>query len=160
VLVAVLLQWYGQIFIKRFKKTPFSFDPDLIDNRHQKGLEEWATILDGYRTANHLFPKRDAWAYLIGQTVGVKLDESKSAQFGAALDAAYAYSNAMFQLALTSDYKFKNKTGDWVDWHHPFYLCDPTMHLLTQDAKLKTRCLPSPQASRILLFDDLKRDHQ
>ncbi len=61
----------------------------------------------------------------------------------------------MAHLALTGNYNFENNRGDWVDWQQTMYLCDPNIRFLTQESAIKRNGADSPQAARILLFDEL-----
>jgi len=73
-----------------------------------------------------------------------------------ALDAAWRYELARYDLAKNQRYDFAKHDSDWLDGQLLYYLADPLIHFVTSDAKIKHRTQDSSQADRILGFGELK----
>ncbi|MDP8980240.1 MAG: hypothetical protein M3O35_06585 [Acidobacteriota bacterium] len=83
--------------------------------------------------------------------MGCEITAGQSSLLGARLDAAYCYQKQTFRTVFTdSKYNVANHDGDWVDNQQLFYLCDPGMHLLTDDDGIVKKSASSTQCKRVL----------
>lgn len=68
-----------------------------------------------------------------------------------ALDAAFHYQR--FLLAeIGPEYDYFKNASDWADRQLLYYLADPNMHIVTNDAKIKHRCRRSKQSERVVVI--------
>ena len=86
--------------------------------------------------------------------MGCALTEDQARQLGAALEAAYVYDQALVQL-MKGGYNAEKNRNDWIDSQQLFYLCDPRVHLITDDSKIRDRCKTSDQSERVILVSEL-----
>jgi hypothetical protein len=62
-----------------------------------------------------------------------------------ALDAGYEYERFLL-CDVDPNYDYLRNVSDWIDRQLLYYLADPAMHLVTNDRKIKARCLRSKQS--------------
>jgi hypothetical protein len=68
-----------------------------------------------------------------------------------ALDAAFHYER--FLLAeVGPEYDYLKNASDWTDRQLLYYLADPNMHIVTNDANVKHRCRHSQQSERVVVI--------
>jgi hypothetical protein len=133
------------------------FDPANITREQRAAKTAHRRILEDVRDGKRPSPSPDVWAAGIALALGRRIQQSQATLLANRLDAAYQYRKAMCDVAATGSYNFDKHDGDWNDYQQLFYLCDPSIHLLTDDAKLRKRVVKSPQRDRILdLRDFLK----
>jgi hypothetical protein len=73
-----------------------------------------------------------------------------------ALSASYHLSQFGIQAMRDKGYDFFKHSSAIADNQQLSYLCDPAIHFVTNDKKLKTHCQPSPQVSRIWTWPELR----
>ena len=102
------------------------------------------------------FPPPELWAALVAKNMKVTLSDAQCRKLGTAISAAYDYQKESFReaKAAAKNYNVTKHDGDWNDNQQLYYLCDPSMHLLTDDAGIKRKCASSPQCDRVLLFKE------
>ena len=72
------------------------------------------------------------------------------------LSAAFEYERTKFNLAANNSKLNVGKwDSDWGDFQQLFYLCDPSLHFLTDDEGIRTRCKGSEQSKRIILLKEM-----
>jgi len=72
----------------------------------------------------------------------------------AALDAGYRYECSLWNEATAGQYKFAKHKSDCIDSQLLYYLCDPHIHLLVDDAQLIKRIADSPQSARVFPYTE------
>jgi hypothetical protein len=115
----------------------------LKDRTTKRGTaEEWAeaSFSEEARTRGH---KISAEGYnVIGQRL-------------AAAFSVFTALSVMAQNTGKNQYKFEEHPQELIDVLQLMYLCDPKMHILTGDKRLRDKALKASEANRILLFDDV-----
>jgi len=86
--------------------------------------------------------------------LGRRIQERQATLLANRLDAAYQYHKALCDVVTTGSYNFEKNDGDWRDYQLLFYLCDPTIILVTDDGRLRKRVGESSQRERIPLLRD------
>ena len=129
----------------------YGIDFGKIKRQHEAGRAAFIKRM-AYLRGHRRLPSRDEVALGILRAQHVIPQPADADKLADALDAAYHYE--IFLLSTDNSYDFgaDKHHGDWVDSQLLYYLADPEMYILTDDSKLKKRCLPSPQADRILLL--------
>jgi hypothetical protein len=95
------------------------------------------------------------WAYLIGVAHGVRLKDMQNMYLAERLSAAYEHQKTCFSKAASNpSFNPIKHDSDFGDFSQLFYLCDPLLHLLTDDAGMKKNCEASDQSKRILLLKE------
>ncbi len=130
----------------------FRFDPEKIRAQQEAGKAAHRERLEKIREAGEIDVPGPVWAAGIAQSVGHRVNEEQARRLLVGLDAAFRYRNELRRIVCTNPYNFDKHKGDWVDWQQLFYLCDPQIHLLTDDDGIKNRVGDSIQLDRILLF--------
>lgn len=82
--------------------------------------------------------------------LGLEISDSNLRSVASGLDAMYHYQAAVFGLLQADGFDFSKHTSDLVDGQLLQYLCDPNLHFVTADKKMRNRTARSTQASRIL----------
>jgi hypothetical protein len=96
-----------------------------------------------------------AWAYLVGVAHGVRLKDMQNMYLAERLSAAYEHQKTCFLKAASNPaFNPTKHDGDFGDFSQLFYLCDPLLHVLTDDAGMKKNCEASDQSKRILLLKE------
>jgi len=133
------------------RRIAWVFDPAIITRQQRAAYDAHRKILE----RPTLSP--DAWAVGIALALGRKIQPKQAAILANRLDAAYHYRKALCAVVATGSYNFEKHHGDWNDYHQLFYLCNPNISLLTDDADLRKRVGESSQRDRVLdLRDFLK----
>jgi hypothetical protein len=105
-----------------------------------------------YLRANPPWPAWTSVSESILRGQGVIPQQGDSDRLAEALDAAYHYELFLLGTDASYDFAANKHRGDWIDSQMLYYLSDPDMYLLTNDAAVKSRCEPSPQAERIIVI--------
>jgi hypothetical protein len=72
----------------------------------------------------------------------------------------YQYSKELCEIVMGGQpYNFEKHRGDWIDLQQLHYLCDPSIHLLTDDGALRNRVKNSSQGDRVLDFRGFLKKH-
>lgn len=144
----------GTVRIPPFDKTD-GFDPDLIRDPLLEGPHHDMRRLEQIRNLKRDLPSREAWASEVAGDLEIDLSISEASLLGGALDAAYEYERTLWKHARNGTYNFANHLGDWIDQQQLYYLCDPNLYFLTDDTKIRERCIASTQAARILNLGEI-----
>jgi predicted nucleic acid-binding protein len=76
---------------------------------------------------------------------------------GCRTDAAFRFSSSLWQLAKNPSYRIDKYKSDLVDAQQLYYLCDDHLVFLTTDTRLKNKIAGSPQADRVLTWEEAQR---
>ncbi len=128
------------------------FDPAIITRQQQAAKAFHQKLLED--ASKRQTPPPDIWAAGIALALGRKIQQSQAALLANRLDAAYQYRKALCAVVAQGSYNFQRHEGDWNDYQQLFYLSDPTILLLTDDAGLRKRVGKSSQKDRILDLRD------
>jgi len=139
------------------KDGTFGFNFDVIITPHEAGITEHVRIYEGIRSRKEKCPSPEqlANAFLVANGISVTVENRRTIL--ERIDAALTLAAYLCNLAHTSNYKFENHRGDWVDGQHLYYLAEPTLYITTMDNPLKARINGSPQANRVVSFEELLR---
>jgi len=124
-----------------------------IDGIQQSYVQRF-TLLKGRGKIN-LTPEE--WARPILTLYGIEKDRLARERFLGALNAAYQFETALFDLARNANYDLRKNVSDLVDAQQLCYLADPTVVFVTDDSDHKKRLRGSAQSGRILSFRELLR---
>jgi hypothetical protein len=80
---------------------------------------------------------RSVWAEKILRDLGKPLSRPNVAIVLERLDAAYRFDRHLWQLIRNSEYDFSKHRGKIVDAQQLYYLCQPDIYFVTNDARLK-----------------------
>jgi len=133
------------------------FDLDDFDTHENAPQKESAELLQGIREGTIDKPERRKWAAWILHPWGLTPYTDKCEKLADALDAAYRFTLSLSKLARDKGYDFNTHASNWGDTLQLFYLCDESMHFLTQDADFRNRTTNSPQSCRILTYGEFVR---
>jgi hypothetical protein len=140
------------------KSKRWGFNPEIHQRQHRAGIDQYKLLLERVRETGGAFPPRWMWASDTAKTLKQSLTKEEAELLGEGLDAAYEYDRALCATVTGSNYNIDKNEGDWIDGGQLFYLSDPSLNLLTDDQKLKSRASKSSQASRILNLREFLRD--
>jgi hypothetical protein len=141
----------------RFPDSPFlrTLKCSLVEEDLRVGKAWYSGPLNDAKANDLPLETASAWARKLGQFYSVTLDDQQVQGLTSALDAAYEYQKAVWTMSRTGSFKPENNENDWIDMNQLFYLAEPMTVFITEDRKIKERCLSSHQASRIVLLPDL-----
>jgi hypothetical protein len=137
----------------------YRFDPEKIRTQQVAGEAAHRTLLEEIGEAGEIEVPGPSWAAGIARAVGHQVSGEQAKRLLVGLDAAFRYRNELRRLVCTGPYNFDKHRGDWVDWQQLFYLCDPNIHLLTDDDGIRNRVGKSTQLNRILLLREFLAKH-
>jgi hypothetical protein len=133
------------------------FKLDDSNRQHEDGISQHRAQIEAIG-GKGILPTPDLWAAGLAVSLGHKLSPQQATLLATGLDAAYRYVAELCSIVASGQYNFEKHRGDWFDWQQLFYLCDPSVFLLTDDRGLRTRVGNSAQGAQILdLRDFLKR---
>ncbi len=132
----------------------YGIDPELISNPMAIGEAQHVASLERLKAGMIAFPPPEVWAAALAEDVGCVLTDVQAQKMAEGLEAAYAYDLEIARL-MRSGYNATKNRNDWIDSQQLFYLSDPTMHLITDDSKIRDRCKTSDQSNRIILVSEL-----
>jgi hypothetical protein len=113
----------------------FGLDKLAIAKQEREGKSSYRDFLEIAVSRTCAFPPREEWAKRIGVELEVDLDVPQSALLGERLSAAYEYQRNTFETAAANpNFNVTSHDSDWIDRQQLFYLCEPTLFLLTDDA--------------------------
>ena len=130
------------------------FDPTMITRQQRAAKTAHRKTLEDVRDGKLRTPSPDGWAAGIALALGRRILQDQVTPLANRLDAAYHYHKELCAVVASNSYNFEKHDGDWNDYHQLFYLCDPTILLLTDDAGLGKRVGESSQRDRILNLRD------
>lgn len=135
------------------------FNLDLLIQKQEEGIAHHRAEIEKAKEGKATIPGPDMWAAGLAAQLGHTLTGSQARLLAGGLDAAYRYASDLCSIVAGGQYNFEKHRGDWIDWQQLFYLCDPDVHLLTDDGGLRTRVEGSRQSSRILDLRRFLTDH-
>lgn len=139
------------------RRVASAFDPTNITHELQAAKAAHRKLLEDVRDGKRPTPSADVFAAGIALALGLRIQPSQATLLANRLDAAYQYRKAICAVVANGSYNFEKHDGDWNDYQQLFYLCDPQMHLLTDDGGILKRVGRSAQKDRILLLRDFLR---
>ena len=144
----------GLVPLRLSRKTGgLNFEP--IVQRHTLGKAEHARILESLRAKQVRRPTSVEWVKKSFRYFGLELGDGDWLKLASAMEAAFTLNDFLCDQAEQERYDFAKHDSDWIDVHQLFYLCDPSVHFLTRDVKLRNRIGKCGQASRIILLDEV-----
>jgi hypothetical protein len=132
----------------------YGIDPALISEPMEIGERQHVRSFEGLKTGTIIFPPPETWAMALAEDVGCKVSQEQAARLASRLESAYAYDQETARL-MKHGYNVQNNRNDWIDSQQLFYLCDPHMHLINGDTRIRDRCKTSAQSKRVLLVSEL-----
>lgn len=131
---------------------------EKVKQEHIKILQELAADL---RTGVPLCSERNEWAKSHLKQWGRRVTNDDCSRLAGSLDAAFHHDDVVWGLVnktlRKNPYNVKKDASAVLDCQQLYYLCDPTMLMLTNDYKLVGRVKGSTQQDRLLQFEDLLR---
>jgi hypothetical protein len=131
---------------------------EKVKKRHIKILQELAADL---RAGPPLCSVRNKWAATHLKEWGRQVTNDDCSRLAESLDAAFHHDDVVWGLVnktlRKNPYNVKKDASAVLDRQQLYYLCDPTMLMLTDDFKLVHRVKGSAQQDRLLKFEDLLR---
>ena len=121
----------------------------------RKGKKQDAERLEKLRRGELKPSTPNTWAEQLLSRMEVSTTAENVTATLSALDAAWHYELARYDLAKKSGYNFAKNASDWLDSQLLYYLADPLIHLITFDSRIGDRTKGSMQSNRILHFDHL-----
>ena len=147
----------GNVILSRSSSRTYGFDFLLHDRQLQEGKNWEATDLELLRQGK-LFPANpNSWAAGILNRFGIKSNIALHVKLAEALDAAYRFDQELWNLAKNKSYDFRRHSSDWIDRQLLFYLCDPSVHFVTCDTRIKRWTAESPQNARVILIESTSK---
>jgi hypothetical protein len=137
------------------KRLRAGFDKALHERQLDEGIRLHNELMQRVKKGSASFPPPAVWASSRARNLGLSLEQVQLAQFNYALDAAYEYEKAL-SLLVANGYNFEDakSSGDWIDSQNLWYLCDPSIFLLTDDKKMRDRVNRSRQKNQIISLRD------
>lgn len=135
------------------------FDPSVIEVQQEAGKTTYREWLQKAVTGTYAFSPPGGWALNFARDLGCEITLEQAAKLAEDLSAAYEFRKYDFNAAAQNrTYRWEKRGSDWVDGQQLIYLCDPSAHFLTDEAKIKTKCAASPQSKRVLLLSEFIRN--
>ena len=136
-----------------------TFDHEAHKKRHLEGLalhRQWFTLA---KSSQYGFPTPERWGVNWWKDYGVPINEQQGVFLAERLTALYAYQKASFEAADGNrGLNVEKRDGDWIDAQQLVYLCEPDMHLLTDDSAIRDKAAASEQSRRILILSEFMKD--
>lgn len=132
--------------------TAFSYgiDFDKVKIPQENGKREYARKMNLRRQERYI-PTRKDHAEGVLSNLQVTPANGDVEAVADALDAAFHY-KCFLLTKMGSDYDYLKNASDWVDMQFLYYLADPKMHIVTNDANVKRRCRRSKQSDRVVVI--------
>jgi hypothetical protein len=140
----------GMKQVRQFLPEAVRHDQEIGEHGHIERLE-WAKR----KKVPWLAP--DAWASAtIRNNCQMALDDGEATELAKRLDAAYQFDTFVWKMATApnTSYEPKNHGNDWTDMQQTFYLCDPSIELMTADNGICKKVSSSHQANRVHYLPD------
>jgi predicted nucleic acid-binding protein len=134
-----------------------SFDLEHFDKHENRAQRQHSELLQGIREGKIDMPVPKIWAAWILRQHNLVPYTDECKKLVSSLDAAFRFSCSLGRATKDKGYNFHRHASNWGDTTQLFYLCDPSMHVITSDADFSNRTKGSPQRSRILLYRNLVR---
>jgi len=137
-------------------KMPLRDMKQHVDEFIRRGKKHFAKRLESLRAGSMDVPSPDSAVKLWLKATGKEATSEECSKVTAALDAAYHHEQNLYALARQGNYDFSRHGSDWIDGQQPFYLCDPTIHFIVGDSRIKAWTAGSSQSDRIILYEELR----
>lgn len=135
------------------------FSPDELLKQQSEGKTEHKCRLERIRELGNPPIPGSVWASGLATAGGYHLTSKQGDLLVDRLSAADEYDQTLCRIASGGGYNFERHGGDWMDWQQLFYLCDPAIHLLTDDDDIRVRVGNSPQRGQILVLRGFLQAH-
>jgi hypothetical protein len=136
------------------------FNPQVIRQQHEEGKAQHREWLENIRDGKVTLLPPVPWARAYARILGQSLNDEQAGRFANGLDAMYQYYKELYRIVPGNhSYNFVKGSGDWIDLQQLHYLYDPSIHLLTDDRRLKSRVKNSSQGDRVLDFRRFLKEH-
>jgi len=140
----------GHVRLPTDAKRKYGFDSEMLSRQQKDEQALHRARLESMKTISSLRISGSDWIKGWEDSCGTPLTPAHRQQLVERLDAAYRYDIELIRIVGNGGYNFEKHSGDWIDWQQLFYLCDPTVDLLTDDGSIRDRVGISPQRDRIL----------
>jgi hypothetical protein len=140
--------------VREFRKTHFTFDLDHFDSAENGPQGEHADLLQGIRTGTIDTGNRMIMSAWLLEQAGITPISAHCQLLSTRLDAAWRYALWLCGQAKNQNYDFHRHRSDWDDANQLFYLCDPSVYILTLDGDFRARAAGSTQSNQILAYRD------
>jgi hypothetical protein len=146
----------GRVTLRGGTNKTYGSSLSLFADQIRQGKQADAIRLEKLRKGLLNASTQETWSRALLARIDVPSDPANVMKLQTALDAAWRYELARYELAKSQHYDFARHDSDWLDGQLVYYLADPLIHFVTADAKIKHRTQDSSQADRILGFGELK----
>jgi hypothetical protein len=127
----------------------------FIEAEEKAGVERHREHLTAMASKAFRFPPPSVWAQQIAAHQQFPVTEEHCERLADRLSAAYEYHKSTFSAVIGDPaYNLTKHDSDRMDYLQLFYLCDPALHILTEDAGIRNVCGASGQSSRILALNE------
>jgi hypothetical protein len=135
------------------------FDRDVVLQRHKKEISLHHGVMDAARSGNLHAWSRENFVSVVLRSEGIVSPlENEITRLSAAIDAAYRLHAWLFERARgTYNFRSARHDGDPLDYAFLIYLADPDVRFLTHDRRILDRIKGSPQASQIIVLQDMDK---
>jgi hypothetical protein len=144
----------GTVRLTEDTENTHGISKQAVIDRWEQNKRAVADVVTLAKQKKGSFPLPVQWVSEVGTHYGLTLDQNETEQLAESLSAAYGFVKRIYDdAAANRSYNTTKRPGDFVDSHHLWYLCDPSLHILTADTNIKPRCSESPQSSRIIEYN-------
>jgi len=127
----------------------YTLDLAKLAKEREAYLAKYIAYLEGFRSQGFRFKNERSWVAGALSHLGLPHMGENERTLLEGADAWYCFEKFIFT-SVSGNYNFKKHTSDLVDGQMLQYLCDPSLFLVTSDARLKKQILMCKQADRIL----------
>jgi hypothetical protein len=140
-------------------KYDVTFNNAINEEQHEEGMASHRKWMEDIMTGQYQYPTPDKLGIGFAKNLSVDIDAATGAKLVEGISAYFAYQKSLFDQANSGQkLNLDKRKGDWVDSQQLVYLCDPQMHLLTGDGKIKDRAKASEQSKRIFRLSEFARE--
>ena len=131
-------------------------DLNVVDSQTRTGKALWTAELEKIEKQGFKLPPPEEWAASHFPEIGLPDTPDNRSRVAQMLSAAYEHLVTISR-DVQGGYNYRKNEGDWLDNQQLYYLSDPNFIFVTAEQKLRRKAENSPQASRILRFEDFLR---
>jgi hypothetical protein len=133
----------------------YGLDLPFVEHEEKDGVRRHREFLTAIASGSYQFPPPAIWAQRIADHLECSVTNEQRETLAKRLSAAYEYHKATFKLMTNNpNYNVEGHDSDRMDHLQLFYLCDPELYILTDDAGIRSGCSASSQACRILALTE------
>jgi hypothetical protein len=156
-------KWYDLVTSATSRTQFFTvWNQELFVEQHRVGKDSYREWLKDCATGEYAdFTPPERWAENHAKQLGYDITPEQATRLSDGLSATYYFRKADFAKAnknATFKWDRPEREADWVDGQQLLYLCDPSIHMLTDESGIKRKCFPSPQSDRVLILSEFVRD--